>query len=175
MLTILELASSFGNFLKLLSTKTSIFLKLFLVDVWCKSPSCSNTCHKRLYNSPFSRSLRVMSVTDEFESHQRDQSTLSVTKWANGHWHAVFRIWLPRHAVQVFKSIRCTALIHPFASELSGGASLLLSTSVLQRERECGRYGSQSRGFNKVCADSHTRSVRWPTPLHASALKEQFL
>ncbi len=75
---------------------------------------------------------------------------------------------------------RCTALIHPFASKPSGGVSQLLSTSVLQRERECGHYGKQqqwsrSRGFNKGYADSHTRRVRWPSPLRASALKEQFL
>ncbi len=46
------------------------------------------------------------------------------------------------HSVSI-RGSRCTALIHPFASEPSGGASLLLSTSVLQRERECGRYGNR--------------------------------
>ncbi len=55
----------------------------------------------------------------------------------------------------------------------------LLSTSVLQRERECGRNGDSSGGHDLaacgVRADSHTRSVRWPAPLRASALKEQFL
>ncbi len=50
---------------------------------------------------PFSRSLRVTSVTDELGSRQRDQSTLSVTKPANGHWHSVFRIWLPHPAERV--------------------------------------------------------------------------
>ncbi len=49
------------------------------------------------------------------------------------------------HRVSI-RGSRCTALIHPFASEPSGGASLLLSTSVLQRERECGRYGNSSGG-----------------------------
>ncbi len=32
---------------------------------------------------------------------------------------------------------------------------------------------SRSHGFNRVRADSHTRSVQWPAPLRASALKEQ--
>ncbi len=49
------------------------------------------------------------------------------------------------HRVSI-RGSRCTALIHPFALEPSGGASLLLSTSVLQRERECGRYGNSSGG-----------------------------
>ncbi len=74
------------------------------------------------------------------------------------------------HRVSI-RGSRCTALILPFASEPSGGASLLLSTSVLQRERECGRYGNSSGGHGlagyQVRADKHTRSVRWPAPLRA--------
>ncbi len=41
---------------------------------------------------------------------------------------------------------------------------------VLRRQQR----RSRSRGFNKVPADSYTRSVRWPAPLRASALKEQY-
>ncbi len=43
----------------------------------------------------------VTSVTDELGSRPRDQSTSSVTKRANGHWYAVFRIWLPQLAARV--------------------------------------------------------------------------
>ncbi len=39
---------------------------------------------------PFSRSLRVTSVTDELGYRQKDRSTLSVTKRAIGHWHVDF-------------------------------------------------------------------------------------
>ncbi len=67
---------------------------------------------------------------------------------------------------------------HPFASEPSGGASLLLSCLRVRSLSECGRYSTAavvavSREKTTVREDSHTRSVRRPAPLRASALKEQ--
>ncbi len=62
---------------------------------------------------------------------------------------------------------RCTALIHPFASEPSGSGwsycSPFKQKSVLETSADV-----------HLPADSHTRSVRWPTLLRASALKEHF-
>ncbi len=69
---------------------------------------------------------------------------------------------------------------HPFASEPSGGVSLLLfltlrvrsftSAGVTARQRWSRSHGRKRNGSRE---DSHTRSVRWPAPLRASALKEQ--
>ncbi len=69
---------------------------------------------------------------------------------------------------------------HPFASEPSGGVSLLLSYPASEETRERVRalqHSSGGRGLtgekrNGSREDSHTRSVRWPAPLRASALKE---
>ncbi len=36
------------------------------------------------------------------------------------------------------------------------------------------RWSRRAREKDHLPADSHTRSVRWPAPLHASALKEHF-
>ncbi len=68
---------------------------------------------------------------------------------------------------------------HPFASEPSGGISLLLFLSASEKLSECGRYSTAAvvavsrEKENGSREDSHTRSVRWPAPLRASALKEQ--
>ncbi len=66
---------------------------------------------------------------------------------------------------------------HPFASESSGAASLLLSypaSENSERVRALHR-SSGGRGLTGEKSgsreDSHTRSVRWPAPLRASALK----
>ncbi len=69
---------------------------------------------------------------------------------------------------------------HPFASEPSGGVSLLLFLTlrvrsftiagVTARQRWSRSHGRKRNGSRE---DSHTRSVRWPAPLRASALKEQ--
>ncbi len=69
---------------------------------------------------------------------------------------------------------------HPFASEPSGGLSLLLSYPASEETSEQVRalqHSSGGRGLmgekrNGSREDSHTRSVRWPAPLRASALKE---
>ncbi len=69
---------------------------------------------------------------------------------------------------------------HPFASEPSGGVSLLLSYHASEETSERVRalqHSSGGRGLtgekrNGSREDSHTRSVRWPAPLRASALKE---
>ncbi len=66
---------------------------------------------------------------------------------------------------------------HPFASEPSGGASLLLSyLRVRNSERvRALQRSSGGRGLTgEKCGtreDSHTRSVQWPAPLRASTLK----
>ncbi len=70
---------------------------------------------------------------------------------------------------------------HPFTSEPSGGVSLLLSypaseeTSERVRalQRSSGGRGLTGEKRNGSREDSHTRSVRWPAPLRASALKER--
>ncbi len=101
-------------------------------------------------------------MTDELGFRQRDQSTSSVTKRANGYWYAVFHIWLPHCLLYTgIRGSRCTALIHPSTSEPSGGAPLLLSTSVLQRERECWRYGN-SNGSHDLAASP--KFVQTATP-----------
>ncbi len=69
---------------------------------------------------------------------------------------------------------------HPFASEPSGGVSLLLSYPASEETSERVRalqHSSGGRGLtgekrNGSREDSHTRSVQWPAPLRASALKE---
>ncbi len=48
----------------------------------------------------------------------RDQSTSSVTKQANGHWHAIIASSC-RWSQHEYKRQRCTALIHTFAEEPS--------------------------------------------------------
>ncbi len=70
------------------------------------------------------------------------------------------------HSVSI-RGSRCTALIHPFALEPS--------------DRECSagvtaqqQWSRRTREKDHLPADSHTRSVRWPVPLRASALKEHF-
>ncbi len=65
---------------------------------------------------------------------------------------------------------------HPFASEPSGGASLLLSYPASEKQRvRALQHSSGGRGLTGEKSgsreDSHTRSVRWPAPLRASALK----
>ncbi len=67
-----------------------------------------------------------------------------------------------------------------FASEPSGGASLLLSCPASEKLASAGvraqQWWSRSHGREDGSReDSHTRSVRWPAPLRGSALKEQFL
>ncbi len=114
-------------------------------------------------------------MTDELGSRQRDLSTSSVTKRANGHWHAIIASSC-RWSQREYKRQPVHRINHPFASEPSGGVSLLLFLT-LREAYECGRYGTAavvavSRENNGPWRQSH-RSVRWPAPLRASALKEQ--
>ncbi len=48
------------------------------------------------------------------------------------------------HSVSI-RGSRCTALIHPFASEPSGGASLLLSYPASEKERASAGITAQQR------------------------------
>ncbi len=67
---------------------------------------------------------------------------------------------------------------HPFASEPSGGVSLLLSYPASEETSERVRALQHSSGGRGLTGEKrngsreNTRSVRWPAPLRASALKE---
>ncbi len=66
---------------------------------------------------------------------------------------------------------------HPFASEPSGAASLLLSYPASENSERVRALHRSSGGRSLTGEksgsreDSHTRSVQWPAPLRASALK----
>ncbi len=119
-------------------------------------------------------------MTDELGSRQRDLSTSSVTKRANGYWHAIIASSC-RWSQREYKRQPVHRINHSFASEPSGGVSLLLSypaseeTSERVRalQRSSGGRGLTGEKRNGSREDSHTRSVRWPAPLRASALKER--
>ncbi len=114
-------------------------------------------------------------MTNELGSRQRDLSTLSVTKRANRHWHAVISIQLLVITAWVWGS-RCTALIHPFASEPSGSGWSYCSPFHRRVfwKTSAGLTAQQQWSLKYyLSADSHTKSVRWPAPLRSSALKEQ--
>ncbi len=59
-------------------------------------------------------------MTDELGSRQRDLSTSSVTKRANGHWHAIIASSC-RWSQREYKRQPVHRINHPFASEPSGG------------------------------------------------------
>ncbi len=81
-------------------------------------------------------------MTDELGSRQRDLSTSSVTKRANGHWHAIIAFSC-RWSQREYKRQPVHRINHPFASEPSGGASLLLFLSLRVRSlSERGHYGT---------------------------------
>ncbi len=80
-------------------------------------------------------------MTDELGSRQRDLSTSSVTKWANGHWHVIIASSC-RWSQREYKRQPVHRINHPFASEPSGGASLLLSCLRVRSLSECGRYST---------------------------------
>ncbi len=114
-------------------------------------------------------------MTDELGSRQRDLSTSSVTKRANGHWHAIIASSC-RWSQREYKRQPVHRINHPIASEPSGGVHYCSSWRY-EKLHECGRYGTAavvavSRDNNGPWRQSH-RSVRWPAPLRASALKEQ--
>ncbi len=118
-------------------------------------------------------------MTDELGSRQRDLSTSSVTKRANGHWHAIIASSC-RWSQREYKRQPVHRIYHPFASEPSGDifttASSCLrvrswaSAGVTAQQRWSRSHGRKRNGSRE---DSHTRSVRWPAPLRASALKER--
>ncbi len=60
-------------------------------------------------------------MTDELGSRQRDLSTSSVTKRANGHWHAIIASSC-RWSQREYKRQPVHRVNHPFASDPSGGA-----------------------------------------------------
>ncbi len=109
-------------------------------------------------------------------SRQRDQSTSSVTKRVNGHWHAIIASSC-RWSQREYKRQQ----VHRINSSFRFGAERWCITTALyfgvaeitrvRASRQQQRW-SRSRGY-QVRADDHTRSVRWPAPLRASALKEQ--
>ncbi len=114
-------------------------------------------------------------MTNELGSRQRDLSTLSVTKRANRHWHVVISIQLLLITAWVWGS-RCTALIHPFASEPSGSGWSYCSPFHRRVfwKTSAGLTAQQQWSLKYyLSADSHTKSVLWPAPLRSSALKEQ--
>ncbi len=82
------------------------------------------------------------------------------------------------HSVSI-RGSRCTALIILSLRSRAVGVSLLLFLTLRVRSlSECGRYGTAavvavSRENNGPWRQSH-RSVRWPAPLRASALKSKF-
>ncbi len=71
-------------------------------------------------------------MTDELGSRQRDLSTSSVTKRANGHWHAIIASSC-RWSQREYKRQPVHRINHPFASEPSGGVSLLLFLTLRVR------------------------------------------
>ncbi len=82
-------------------------------------------------------------MTDELGSCQRDQSTSSVTKWANGHWHAIIASSC-RWSEHEYKRQQ----VHHINSSFRFGAErqwLKLLLSFPQKnvlENECVRYGA---------------------------------
>ncbi len=111
-------------------------------------------------------------------SRQRDQSTSSVTKRANGHWHAIIASscrWSPceykrQQVHRINSSFRFGAERWCITTALYFGVAERTRVRALRQQQRW----SRSRGY-QVRADKHTRSVRWPAPLRASALKEQIL
>ncbi len=81
-------------------------------------------------------------MTDELGSPRGDLSTSSVTKRANGHWHAIIASSC-RWSQREYKRQPVHRINHPFASEPSGGVSLLYPTLRVKRlASECGRYST---------------------------------
>ncbi len=98
-------------------------------------------------------------MTDELGSRQRDLSTSSVTKRANGHWHAIIASSC-RWSQREYKRQPVHRINHPFASEPSGGVSLLLFLTLRESFTSAGVTAQQrwprSHGTTTVREDSHT-------------------
>ncbi len=81
-------------------------------------------------------------MTDELGSRQRDLSTSSVTKRANGHWHAIIASSC-RWSQREYKRQPVHRINHPFASEPSGGIHYCSSCPRVRNwVSECGRYST---------------------------------
>ncbi len=86
-------------------------------------------------------------MTDELGSRQRDLSTSSVTKRANGHWHAIIASSC-RWSQREYKRQPVHRINHLFASEPSGGVSLLLFLTLREALRvRALRHSSGGRGL----------------------------
>ncbi len=99
-------------------------------------------------------------MTDELGSRQRDLSTSSVTKRANGHWHAIIASSC-RWSQREYKRQPVHRINHPFASEPSSGVSLLLFLTLRVRSFTSAGVTAQQRwsrshGRTTVREDSHT-------------------
>ncbi len=98
-------------------------------------------------------------MTDELGSRQRDLSTSSVTKRANGHWHAIIASSC-RWSQHEYKRQPVHRINHPFASEPSGGVSLLLFLTLRESFTSAGvtaqQRWSRSHGTTTVREDSYT-------------------
>ncbi len=139
--------------------------------------SCKLKSNLRSLSVGHSESRRM---TDELGSRQRDLSTSSVTKRANGHWHAIIASSC-RWSQREYKRQPVHRINHPFASESSGGASLLLFLSLRVRSlSECGRYGTAavvavSRENNGLWRQSHQECAVASSPACFSTKEQIYL
>ncbi len=109
-------------------------------------------------------------MLNQSTTSERDQSTSSVTKWANGHWHAIIAsscIRGSRCTALIILSLRSRAVVHHCCSPILWVRN---SERVRALQRSSGGRGltGEKSGSRE---NSHTRSVRWPAPLRTSALK----
>ncbi len=97
-------------------------------------------------------------MTDELGSRQRDLSTSSVTKRANGHWHAIIASSC-RWSQREYKRQPVHRINHPFAEEPSGGVHYCSSWRY-EKLHECGGYGTAAvvavSRRTTIREDSHT-------------------
>ncbi len=125
-----------------------VALALSLVPIHCYIFSQKNVsgyvCNHGSLSVGHSESRRM---TDELGSRQRDLSTSSVTKRANGHWHAIIASSC-RWSQREYKRQPVHRINHPFASEPSGGVSLLLFLTLREASRvRALRHSSGGRGL----------------------------
>ncbi len=97
-------------------------------------------------------------MTDELVSHQRDQSTSSVTKQAKEHWHVIIASTC-RWSQREYKRQQ----VHRINSSFRFGAKRRCITAVLlscewETASECGHYSAAA--VVAVSRESHLRSLR---------------
>ncbi len=130
------------NIMSFQTCKTFVYLRNTQLRLFPRDISGS-TLHRGSLSVGHSESRWM---TNELGSRQRDLSTSSVTKRANGHWHAIIASSC-RWSQREYKRQSVHRINHPFASEPSGGASLLLFLSLRVRSlSECG-HSSGGRGL----------------------------